>query len=155
MRKTYPSDISREQFETILPLLEAARRKTKKRKLDLYDVFCGVLYVLKGGIQWRMLPESYPNWRSVYAYSQIWSEEKDGQESILEQRLKKLVGEARTRSGRSEKSSLCITDAQSVKNTDTAKQHVANIQQDTFEATKKAFGDFVASRPFRYLFSSF
>jgi transposase len=34
----------------------------------------------------------------------------------------------------------------------TAKQHVANIQQDTFEATKQAFSDFVASRPFRYEF---
>jgi transposase len=37
----------------------------------------------------------------------------------------------------------------------TAKQAVANIQQDTFEATKEAFSDFVASRPFRYSFSSF
>lgn len=37
----------------------------------------------------------------------------------------------------------------------TAKQAVANIQQDTFGATKEAFSDFVASRPFRYLFSSF
>jgi transposase len=37
----------------------------------------------------------------------------------------------------------------------TAKQAVANIQQETFEATKKAFSDFVASRPFRYSFSSF
>lgn len=37
----------------------------------------------------------------------------------------------------------------------TAKQAVANIQRDTFEATKEAFSDFVASRPFRYLFSSF
>ncbi len=37
----------------------------------------------------------------------------------------------------------------------TAKQAVANIQQDTFEATKEAFSDFVASRPFRYVFSSF
>lgn len=37
----------------------------------------------------------------------------------------------------------------------TAKQAVANIQQDTFEATKQAFSDFVASRPFRYVFSSF
>lgn len=35
------------------------------------------------------------------------------------------------------------------------KQAVANIQQDTFEATKEAFSDFVASRPFRYAFSSF
>ncbi|NMG54825.1 IS5/IS1182 family transposase, partial [Aromatoleum aromaticum] len=27
MRKSYPSDISREQFEIIRPLLESARRK--------------------------------------------------------------------------------------------------------------------------------
>lgn len=34
----------------------------------------------------------------------------------------------------------------------TAKQAVANIQQETFEQTKQAFSDFVASRLFRYSF---
>lgn len=34
----------------------------------------------------------------------------------------------------------------------TAKQAVANIQRDTFEATKKAFRDFVTERSFRYSF---
>jgi transposase len=34
----------------------------------------------------------------------------------------------------------------------TAKQAVANIQQTTFQETKAAFSDFVASRSFRYLF---
>jgi transposase len=34
----------------------------------------------------------------------------------------------------------------------TTKQHVANIQHSTFTETKKAFGDFVTSRPFRYTF---
>ena len=48
-RKPYPSDVSREQFEAIRPLLESARKQTKPRTLDLYDVFCGVLYVLKSG----------------------------------------------------------------------------------------------------------
>ncbi len=42
MQKSYPSDISREQFEKIKPILESSRRKTKPRKLDLYDVFCTV-----------------------------------------------------------------------------------------------------------------
>jgi transposase len=37
----------------------------------------------------------------------------------------------------------------------TAKQAAANIQHDTFEDTKKSFSDFVASRQFRYAFSSF
>lgn len=36
----------------------------------------------------------------------------------------------------------------------TTKQAVANIQRNAFTETKKAFSDFVASRPFRYSFSS-
>ena len=51
MSHSYPSDISREQFARILPTLEAARRRTKPRTVDLYDVFCGVLYLLKSGCQ--------------------------------------------------------------------------------------------------------
>lgn len=90
MRNTYPSDITREQFERIRPLLESARKKTKPRTHDLYDVFCGVLYVLKTGCQWRALPHEYPKWRSVHAYFEIWSEEKDEEKSILEQVLKKI-----------------------------------------------------------------
>ena len=41
MSHSYPSDISREQFARILPTLESARRRTKPRTVDLYDVFCG------------------------------------------------------------------------------------------------------------------
>ena len=52
MSHSYPRDISREQFARILPDLESARRRTKPRTVDLYDVFCGVLYLLKSGRQW-------------------------------------------------------------------------------------------------------
>lgn len=90
MRKTYPSDISREQFEKIRSLLEGARKRTKPRELDLYDAFCGVLYVLKSGCQWRMLPSDFPKWRSVHAYFEIWSEERESEPSLLEQALKKI-----------------------------------------------------------------
>ena len=60
MSHSYPSDISREQFIRILPDLESARRRTKPRTVDLYDVFCGVLYLLKSGCQWRMIPADFP-----------------------------------------------------------------------------------------------
>lgn len=90
MRKTYPSDVSREQFEKIRPMLESARKKTKPRKVDLYDAFCGVLYVLKSGCQWAMVPSDFPKWRTVYNYFQIWNEQKDDQPSVLETVLKKI-----------------------------------------------------------------
>lgn len=88
MRKSYPSDISREQFEIIRPLLESARKKTAPRKVELYEVFCAVLYLLRSGCQWRMLPDDFPRWRTVHSYFAIWSEPREGG-SLLEQALKK------------------------------------------------------------------
>ncbi len=60
MRKTYPSDLSHKQFEQIQPFLERARKRTSPRKVELYEIFCALLYVLKSGCQWRMLPEGFP-----------------------------------------------------------------------------------------------
>jgi transposase len=88
MRHRYPSDISRDQFEQVRPLLESARKKTAPRKVDLYDVFCAVLYLLRTGCQWRALPSDFPKWRTVHSYFAIWSEPSDNG-SLLEQALKK------------------------------------------------------------------
>lgn len=90
MRKIYPSDLRRDQFEEIRPLLQSVRKRTKPATVDLYEVFCGVLYVLRSGCQWRMVPSDFPNWRTVYAYWAKWSEVKEeGRVSVLEQALKK------------------------------------------------------------------
>ena len=90
MRRTYPSDLSREQFEKIRPLLETARKRTKPRTVDLYEVFCAVLYLLKSGCQWRMLPRDFPKWRTVHSYFQKWAEKpEENVSSLLEQALKK------------------------------------------------------------------
>ncbi len=40
-----------------------AQKKDAAKKYDLYDVFCAVIYVIQGGIQWRMLPSDYPSGR--------------------------------------------------------------------------------------------
>ena len=122
MRKRYPSDISRDQFEQVKSLLGSARKQTRPRTVDLYEVFCAVLYLLKSGCQWRMLPEGFPEWRTVHAYFQIWSETREEGSSLLEQALKNQVGVARTKQGRSACTTYLIVDAQSVKNTDTAGQ---------------------------------
>ena len=84
----YPSEISREQFESIRPVLERARKRTAPRQVDLYDIFNGILYVLREGCRWRSLPREYPKWQLVYYYFRVWKEDrKEG--SILQQALKK------------------------------------------------------------------
>ena len=88
-RQKYPSDLSREQFQQILPLLESVRKRTKPRTADLYEVFCAVLYLLKSGCQWRMLPRDFPKWRTVHSYFAKWSEPGQHGVSVLERALKK------------------------------------------------------------------
>ena len=88
-RKRYASDISREKFAEIEPLLRSVRRRTKPTTVDLYEVFCAVLYVLRTGCQWRFLPIEWPKWQTVYAYFAKWSEPDQHGVSVLEQALKK------------------------------------------------------------------
>ena len=92
----YPSDITRKQFNTIAPILEGARKKTKPRKHDLYTVFNALLYITKTACQWRALPHDYPDYRSVHAYFRIWKELPKGKkETVLDTVLKK-IGRRRT-----------------------------------------------------------
>jgi len=99
MRKKYQSDISREQFEHIRALLESSRKRTKPRTVDLYEVFCAVLYLLKSGCQWRMLPGEFPKWRTVHSYFVKWSKPDQDGVSVLERALKKSGGRDPYRTG--------------------------------------------------------
>lgn len=71
MRKPYDSDITREQFAHISLDLESARKRTSPRRADLYDVFCGILYLLKNGCTWRNIPHDFPKWELVRYYYDI------------------------------------------------------------------------------------
>lgn len=89
-RKTYPSDITREQFAVIRPLLESAKKKTKPRKHDLYDIFCALLYIVKSCCQWDMLPSDFPHYKTVRYYFRVWGKRQDQRaSSVLEESLKK------------------------------------------------------------------
>lgn len=89
-RPEFPSDISREQFEQVRPMLEAARRKTRPRKHDLYDVFCAVLYFLDRGASWRSLPPGFPPWRTVHEYFTQWTLMRGDERSLLERALERI-----------------------------------------------------------------
>ena len=71
-------------------MLEAARRKTRPRKHDLYDVFCGVLYFLDTGGAWRSIPADFPPWRTVHEYFTQWTLCRAGETTLLEQALEKV-----------------------------------------------------------------
>jgi transposase len=86
----YPSDITREQFEVIREDLERAKKRTKPREIDLYSVFCAITYIIKGGIQWRMLPSDFPKMGIVRYYYDVWSTEIEEGVTTLDVVLKKI-----------------------------------------------------------------
>lgn len=89
-RPEFPSDISRAQFELVRPMLEAARRKTRPRKHDLYDVFCAVLYFIDSGSAWRSLPPTFPPWRTVHEYFTQWTLTRGDESGLLESALEQV-----------------------------------------------------------------
>ena len=109
MVENYGSNVSREQFEIIREDLEKAKKTTRPRKVDLYDIFRAVLYILKTGSQWRNLPKDFPKWKLVYYYFTVWKKLKESGQSLLEEILKKLVQKIRIADGRKAKTSFVIT----------------------------------------------
>lgn len=120
MRKEYPSDITREQFELIREELEGATKRTHPRKYELYDIFCAVLYLMKEGCTWRALPHDYPNWQNVRYHYDIWAKEDGDGISLLDRILRKLVEMERKENGREAKTTMLIADSKSIQNADTA-----------------------------------
>ena len=89
-RPEFATDISRADFESVREMLESARRKTRPRKHDLYDVFCAVLYFLHSDGAWRSLPSGFPPWRTVHEYFTQWTSAPSGQPPLLETVLARL-----------------------------------------------------------------
>ena len=121
MRKPYDSGISREQFTQISDDLESAKNKTRPREVDLYEVFCAILYLLKNACTWRNIPHDFPHWKNIRYYYEVWTKKNDKGETILDYVLAKLVDIERYESGRSPLPSMLIVDSKSVRNADTAK----------------------------------
>ena len=122
MRAAYPSDISREQFELIRHTLENAKKTTRPREIDIYDIFCAILYRKREGCRWRSLPHDFPKWEICYYHYNEWRQTTIDGKSVLDHVLRELVEGERRIHGRSGQTSMLIVDSRSIKNADTAEQ---------------------------------
>ena len=104
----YPTDLSDSQWQVIKSYIV----DTRKRKYSLRDVFNAIVYLVKTGCQWRMLPGDFPRWQLVYFYFSRWK-----REGTLEQIQLQLVEKVRLKEGKKAEPAAGIIDAQSVKTT--------------------------------------
>lgn len=68
MNKIYSTDLTDIQWQFIENILNDSR----KREHDLRIIWNGILYSVKTGCQWRMLPKEFPHWSTVYYYFKKW-----------------------------------------------------------------------------------
>lgn len=69
--KQYPSDLTDEQWQLIERLLPRPSRRGRP-PVDRRQVLNAILYVVRSGCQWRMLPRDFPNWSTVYGVFRRW-----------------------------------------------------------------------------------
>jgi len=72
VRSGYLTDVSDEEWSFVLPYLLLSREDNRSRVHDLRDVFNAVRYVVKGGNQWRLMPNDLPPWRVAYQQMRRW-----------------------------------------------------------------------------------
>ena len=73
-RKSYPSDVSDEEWAFVAPYLTLMSETAPQREYALREVFNGLRYIVRGGIPWRMMPNDLPPWHTVYQQTQRWLE---------------------------------------------------------------------------------
>jgi putative transposase len=112
MRKAYQSDLSEKEWACIEPHLPTPKAPGRPRLHPLREILDAVLYVLKSGGAWRLLPHDFPPWKTVYHYFRAWR--LDGTWERLHEALRRR---ARVRLGRDPQPSAGIVDSQSVKTT--------------------------------------
>ena len=122
---TYPTNLSNNQWQIISKNFDTDR----KRKYDLREIINGVLYLVKTGCQWRMLPGDFAHWKIVYYYFSSWKKK-----GIWEDIHELLVEKVRALNGKNEEPTVGIIDAQSVKNT------LVSSEDKGFDAGKKIKG---------------
>jgi transposase len=71
-RKTYPSDVSDDEWAFVAPYLTLMREDAPQREHSLREVFNGLRYIVRTGMQWRMMPHDMPPWYTVYQQAQRW-----------------------------------------------------------------------------------
>ena len=72
IREAYPSDVSDDEWAFVAPYLTLMKEDAPQREYSLREVFNGLCYIVRTGIQWRMMPNDLPPWYTVYQQTQRW-----------------------------------------------------------------------------------
>jgi transposase len=109
----YATDLSEAQWQLLKPLIPAPKPGGRPAKYCRREIVNALLYVLRTGCPWRLLPHDFPPWKSVYGYFAKWR-----QDGTLEAIHYRLFVTLRLALGRHAHPSAGVIDSQSTKTTE-------------------------------------
>lgn len=120
-KRKYPSEMSDKSWKHLSKLLPKPKKeigKAGRPPVDLREVLNGILYILRSGGSWRMLPKDYPAWETVYGYFNRWSKEDVWEKTdvhLVKRLRKKTLKPNKRKKYRKKKPTAGCMDSQSIK----------------------------------------
>ena len=108
--KPYPSDLTEAEWKILEPLIPPIAEDATDVLYERREIVNGILYVLRSGCPWRLLPNDLPAWGTVYSYLRTWR-----MAGIWDKALEALRKQMRQKQGRDEEPSAAVVDSQSIK----------------------------------------
>ena len=109
-RQAYSSDLTDKQWEVLRPLIPLPSLEGRPVTVERRELVNAILYVLRSGCPWRLLPHEFPAWGTVSS-----SFRRGPREGVWEQILQHLRMQVRQQEGRTAEPSAAIIDSQSIK----------------------------------------
>jgi transposase len=109
-RKAYPSDLRDAEWAILEPLVPAVKPGGRPARHSRREIVNAILYVVRGGNQWRAMPHDLPPWQTAFYYFRLWRNDGTWERihSALRERTRRHLGREAT-------PSAAILDSQSVK----------------------------------------
>jgi transposase len=104
----YPTDMNDAEWDVIAPYVAPDPKIGSPRDVCMRCVVNALFYLVKTGCQWRMLPNNFPNYGTVYHHFRRWS--ADGTMERITHDLRRQV---RRDADRDPEPSRAIADSQS------------------------------------------
>jgi putative transposase len=69
----YPSDLKDKEWRLIERHFRPKDRRGNASQHPRKQIVDAILYLVKSGVQWRMLPKDFPPWKTVYDHFSRWN----------------------------------------------------------------------------------
>ncbi|MEQ8820758.1 MAG: IS5 family transposase [Sumerlaeia bacterium] len=112
-RSRYDTDLTDAQWAVLWPVLRENVPQAEQRQVSYREIVNAILYQLRAGCPWRLLPHDLPKWKTVHHYFREWTKE-----GVWREIEHCLVRQSRKTQAKKPSPSVAVIDSQSVKTTE-------------------------------------